>query len=141
MEEKRLRLRTYRQVWRLEQVIYQIERVRLPFPVTFRQIGLFAGVLLLMVLLSPIPPLAQLSPLLRYGLIPGLAAWYLTSQKLDGKLPHRWALSMLRYWFSPRRYSRLRPLTPGEKKRLAAPVSYRVAKGAPAPDHFAEREG
>lgn len=127
MQEKRLRLRTYRQVWRLEQVIYQIERVRLPFPVTFRQIGIFGAVLLFMVLISPIPPLPMLSPVLRYGLLPGLAAWYLTTRRLDGKQPHRWALSMLRYWGAPKRLNRLKPMPVQGKVQMVAVTGYRVS--------------
>ncbi|MFO7173883.1 MAG: conjugal transfer protein [Bacillota bacterium] len=129
MLDQRLRLRTYRQVWRLEPVIYQIERVRLPFPVSFRQIGIFAAVLLLMAILSPIPPFSLLPPVVRYGLVPGLAAWFLTSSRLDGKAPHRWALSMVRYALSPRRLNRLQPLTGPRRLRLEARVSYRVRKG------------
>lgn len=138
MQEKRLRLRTYRQVWRLEQVIYQIERVRLPFPVTFRQIGIFGAVLLVMAVISPIPPLSALSPLLRYGLLPGLAAWYLTARRLDGKQPHRWVLSMLRYWGAPKRLNRLKPMTAPGRVRLEAVMGFRVS----TPDRpEAEAEG
>lgn len=126
MQENKLRLRTYRQVWRLEQVIYQIERVRLPFPVTFRQIGIFGAVLLGMAALSRLPLIGAASPVLRYALIPGLAAWYLTSQRLDGKPPHRWVWSMLQYWSAPKRLSRLRPMDQPRRMRLAADVSYRV---------------
>lgn len=126
LPDSRLRLRTYRQVWRLEQVIYQIERVRLPFPVTFRQVGVFGAALLFMAALSKLPPVAALSPVLRYALVPGVAAWYLTSQRLDGKPPHRWLLSMLRYWGAPKRLSRLRPLEGPKRVSLAAEVSYKV---------------
>lgn len=126
MQDGKLRIRTYRQVWRLEQVIYQIERVRLPFPVTFRQIGIFGLALLVMVVVSGIGPLATTSPVLRYALIPGLAAWYLTNKRLDGKMPHRWVLSMLRYLLGPKRLNRYRPVETGGKVRLVARVSYRV---------------
>lgn len=127
MQEKRLRLRTYRQVWRLEQVIYQIERVRLPFPVTFRQIGIFGAVLLVMAVISPLPGLSALSPVLRYGLLPGLSAWYLTARRLDGKQPHRWVLSMLRYWGAPKRLNRLKPMPAPERVQVKAALSYRVS--------------
>ena len=126
VQENRLRIRTYRQVWRLEQVIYQIERVRLPFPVTFRQIGIFLATLLLMVVISRAAFIGRLSPVLRYALIPAAVAWYMTSQRLDGKPPHRWLFSVLRYWGAPKRLSRLQPMDETERVKLAAVVSYRV---------------
>lgn len=128
VQENRLRIRTYRQVWHLEQVIYQIERVRLPFPVTFRQIGVFGAVLLAMVVVSRVGVVGALSPVLRYALIPGAAAWYLTSQRLDGKQPHRWIISMVRYWGAPKRLNRLQPMNESQRVRLAADMGYRVVK-------------
>jgi hypothetical protein len=130
VQENRLRIRTYRQVWHLEQVIYQIERVRLPFPVTFRQIGVFAAALLVMVVVSRVGFVGALSPVLRYALIPGGVTWYLTSQRLDGKPPHRWILSMLRYWGAPKRLSRLRPMNETQRVRLTADVGYRLVEGS-----------
>lgn len=115
METDKIRLRTYKQVWSQERVIYQIERVRLPFPVSFRQAGVFAVALLVMAVVSRIPPVADLSPVLRYLIIPGVAAWFLTRQRLDGKPPLRWLLSMIRYLLGPKRLNRFRPMpdTPG----------------------------
>jgi hypothetical protein len=110
MEPEKVRLRTYRQVWHQERVLYQIERIRLPFPISFQQAGLFAVTAALMAMLSRIPLVASVSPLLRYVLLPGVAAWYLTKQRLDGKPPLRWLLTMFRYAVSPKRLNRLRPL-------------------------------
>lgn len=118
MESGQIRLRTYRQVWRLERVIYQIERVRLPFPVTFRQVGIFVFTLLVMVPLARLPGLRSLPGLVTYGLIPALAAWYLTSQTLDGKPPHRWLLSMAAYSLGPKRLNRFRPMAEGGRLRF-----------------------
>lgn len=132
MHEGKLRIRTYRQVWQLEHVIYQVERVRLPFPVTFRQIGVFAVALLLMLALSRVPPLDRLSPVIRYALVPGLTAWFLTSKRLDGKPPHRWALSMLTYLWGPKLLNRMRPLPRRRSLYLKAPLTYRSAPVDPA---------
>lgn len=118
MDSGTIRLRTYRQVWRLERVIYQIERVRLPFPVTFRQVGVFVFTLLLLVPAGRLPVLSQLPPLLLYLGIPVLAAWYLTSQTLDGKPPHRWLLTMVAYSLSPKRVNRFRPMPEGRRFRF-----------------------
>lgn len=131
MQDGKFRIRTYRQVWQLEHVIYQIERVRLPFPVTFRRIGLFVAALLLMLALSRLPPVDRLSPVLRYALVPGLVAWFLTSKRLDGKPPHRWVLSMLTYLLGPRQLNRMRPLPRAQGLRLTATLTYRSAPSDP----------
>lgn len=127
MELDRVRLRTYRQVWVQERVIYQIERVRLPFPISFRQVGVFGVTLLFMALVSRIPLIGQLPPLARYLGIPGLATWFLTKQRLDGKAPLRWLLSMLRFLLSSKRLNRLRPMAPTPRRmRLAGAIGYRL---------------
>ncbi len=130
METDKVRLRTYKQVWSQERVIYQIERVRLPFPVTFRQAGVFAAAIAAMVPISAIPGVSASSPVLRYLLIPAVAAWYLTQQRLDGKSPLRWLSSMIRYWLAPKQLNRLQPMpqTP-ERLRFGGVAGGRRLKG------------
>jgi len=127
MELDRVRLRTYRQVWVQERVIYQIERVRLPFPVSFKQAGVFGATLLIMALVSRMPLISAIPPFARYLGLPALATWFLTKQRLDGKSPLRWLLSMLRYLMSPKRLNRLRPMAPTPRRlRLTGAIGYRV---------------
>lgn len=124
---QRLRLSTYRQVWQLERVIYKIEGVRLPVAVTFRQVGLFLAAVLAMVTASRIPAVTVLPSTVRYVLIPSLITWYLTKQSLDGKPPHLWLRSVIRYWFGPRRLHRLRPAGSARSRvRLMASVFVRL---------------
>lgn len=129
MNIEQVRLRTYRQVWFQERVIYQIERVRLPFPITFRQAGTFGASMGAMLLLSRVPPVAALPGMLRYLLIPAAITWFLTQQRLDGKPPLLWLVSMARYALSPKRLNRFRPIegTPS-RLRLRSAIGYR-AKG------------
>lgn len=114
----RLRIPTYRQVWRQERVLYQIERIRLPFPITFRQMGIFVVSAVIMVILSRLPGLRNLPFVVNYIAIPGLLAWYLTRQTLDGKPPHLWLRSMLRYYSGPKHLRRLEkaPRPPRRKR-------------------------
>ena len=119
MTDRTMRIRTYAQVWRLERVIYQIEGISLPFAVTVQQVGVFFTVAAAMALLARILPfLDQIGLVGRYLLIPALASWFLTQQKLDGKAPHRWLWGMLRYWSGPRRLNRLQPLPDGRRTRV-----------------------
>lgn len=127
MEQEKVRLRTYQQVWAQERVIYQIERVRLPFPVSFRQAGVFAVVLISMIFLSGLPGFDLISPLLRYVAIPAGATWFLTRQRLDGKSPLLWLLSIIRFYFAPKRLNRLRPVPETPRRlRLKAAIGYRL---------------
>jgi hypothetical protein len=129
MEIDHVRLRTYRQVWSQERVIYQIERVRLPFPVSFRQAGVFGASVAAMLVLSRIPPVAALPGLARYVLLPFAVTWFLTKQRLDGKPPLAWLVTMVRYAISPKRLNRLSPIAAVPPRlRLRGAVGYR-AKG------------
>lgn len=132
MAQERLRLRTYSQVWRLERVIYRIERVPLPFPVTVTQVGVFAGALVVMVILTRLGLTAGLPVTVRYALAPGLAAWFLTRQSLDGKLPHLWLAGMAAYLLGPRRLGRLRALPAPRRLRFRPRVAYRLTPGGEA---------
>ena len=104
-----------------------MERVRLPFPVSFRQLEVFTTALFLMVVISKVPFVAILSPVVRYLMIPGLIAWYLTKQRLDGKPPLRWLLSWIRFALSPKRLNRLCSVRPTpERMRFKGSIGYRI---------------
>jgi hypothetical protein len=126
MTENRLRLPTYNQVWRLERMIYRIERVSLPFPVTVSQIGVFVGALTFMVVLSALKPVMMLPATARYALIPGLFTWYLTRQSLDGKPPHLWVATMAGYLLGPRRLGGFAPLSGLRRYRVRPVIAYRI---------------
>lgn len=125
MTEDRLRLRTYSQVWRLERMIYRIERVPLPFPVTVTQTGVFAAAVAVMALLSRLAPVAVFSPAIRYLLVPGLVTWFLTRQSLDGKPPHLWLMTMVGYLATPQRLGGYNPLPRPRRLRVRPRVAYR----------------
>ncbi|HEY3367296.1 MAG TPA: TcpE family conjugal transfer membrane protein [Symbiobacteriaceae bacterium] len=113
-------------MWTLERVIYKIEGVRLPIAVTFRQVGLFLSAVAGMAVLSRIPIVVRLPATVRYVLAPSLITWYLTKQSLDGKPPHRWLLSLVRYWLGPQRLLNFRPRPPMPRRlRFTAAVLIR----------------
>ena len=106
----KIRIHTYRQVWCQEHMIYQIEGVRLPFPLSLRQGGTFGALVIFMAILSRIPGAELIPAAIRYLLVPGLLTWFLTKQKLDGKPPLKWLASWIVYLFSLKRLNRLQPL-------------------------------
>lgn len=120
-------LRTYNSVWKVEKVLYSIEDIPLPIPVTYRQIGFFAGGVVLVWFLNHFPPLSLIDlGLIEYVFLPGLFAWFFTKQKLDGKAPYRFFLRMLDYHLSPRLRNRYKEVSVNKIYRYTNPIGYRV---------------
>lgn len=100
-------MRTYNSVWKVEKVLYGIQDIPLPLPVTYRQIGFFAIGVLIMWFLNLFPPFSLIDLfLLEFAVIPGLFAWYFTKQQLDGKAPHRFILRVIQFYFEPHIHNR-----------------------------------
>lgn len=120
-------LRTYNSVWKVEKVMYGIQDIPLPFPLTYRQIGFFGGGVLIVWILNHFPPLNLLDfGLIEYIFLPGLFSWFFTKQLLDGKAPHRFFLRAIQYYLSPHYHNRYKEVS-GVKKPYQYPskVGYR----------------
>ena len=50
-------LRTYNSVWKVEKVLYGIQDIPLPIPLTYKQIGFFSGGVFIVWILNQFPPL------------------------------------------------------------------------------------
>ncbi|MGX1195941.1 conjugal transfer protein [Metabacillus sp. SLBN-84] len=109
-------LRTYNSVWKVEKVLYGIQDIPLPIPLTYRQIGFFAGGVFVVWVLNHFPPLSLLQlGLVEYLFLPGVFAWFFTKQLLDGKAPHRFFMSATRYFMSPHHMNRYKEVS--DRKR------------------------
>ncbi|MEK5109786.1 TcpE family conjugal transfer membrane protein [Cytobacillus sp. FSL K6-0129] len=114
-------LRTYNSVWKVEKVLYGVQDIPLPIPVTYRQIGFFAGGVALVWFLNKFPPLSLIDlGLIEYIFLPGLFAWFFTKQLLDGKAPHRFFYRAAQHHLSPRRINRYK-----EVSEVKAPYKYK----------------
>ncbi|HER2025534.1 conjugal transfer protein [Bacillus infantis] len=120
-------LRTYNSVWKVEKVLYGIQDIPLPIPLTYRQIGFFAGGFILVWCLNRIPPLSLIDlGLIEYIFLPGLFSWFFTKQLLDGKAPHRFFLRVAQYHLDPHYRNRYKEITSSKKPyKYASPISYR----------------
>lgn len=120
-------LRTYNSVWKVEKVLYGIQDIPLPIPMTYRQIGFFGGGVFIVWILNHFPPLSLLDlDLIEYVFLPGLFAWFFTKQLLDGKAPHRFFLRVIQFHLSPRRYNRYKEVSENKKPyKYTSEVSYR----------------
>jgi hypothetical protein len=112
--------KTYKRVWRLERFFYNIERFKLPRPVTFSQLGyFFVGLVIVFIIQGVAPFLLAWMPssLIRYLGLPFILSWYLSKKKHDGKAPHKWLWVQFKYHFSPKYITRYKYADkPGVKK-------------------------
>lgn len=97
------KVRSYTSIWNVEKVIYAINDLKLPFPITFNQITWFVLSLFLVIFLSNVPPLSLIDgALLKYLGIPGFVAWFMSQKSFDGKKPVGFIRSIYRYYSRPK---------------------------------------
>ena len=78
------KIRSYTSIWNVEKVLYAINDVNLPFPVTFTQITWFVLTEFIIILFADVPPLSM-------------------SQKtFDGKKPYSYIKTMVLYALRPK---------------------------------------
>lgn len=97
------KVRSYTSIWNVEKVIYAINDLKLPFPITFNQMTWFVLSLFLVIFLSNVPPLSLIDgALLKYLGIPGFIAWFMSQKSFDGKKPVGFIRSIYRYYSRPK---------------------------------------
>lgn len=97
-------LKSYSSVWKVEKILYGLEDVKLPFPLTFSQAGWLLGSEILIILFfSKIPPLCYSDNfLLKYVAIPAGITWFMSKKTFDGKKPYSFLRSVISYFFRPK---------------------------------------
>src|SRR5690554_6892224 len=110
MEEKNyVILRTYKNVWKFERQIYSIEGIKLLFPVRPNELLYFIISLISTGLMLRFFSFMQKLPwIFKYVGIPYGMMKFLTKQKLDGKLPHKFFLDYIVYKLSPKEFVRFK---------------------------------
>lgn len=97
------KIRSYTSIWNVEKVIYAINDLRLPFPITFNQMTWFVLSMFLVIFLGNVPPLSFVEgALLKFLGIPGFLAWFMSQKTFDGKKPVGFIRSIYRYYTSPK---------------------------------------
>lgn len=115
------KVRSYTSIWNVEKVIYAINDLKLPFPITFNQMTWFVLSLFLVIFLSNVPPLSLINgALLKYLGIPGFIAWFMSQKSFDGKKPVGFIRSIYRYYSQPK-------VTYSEKKVEEGKVTMELA--------------
>ncbi|EDN8812069.1 conjugal transfer protein [Listeria monocytogenes] len=93
------KIRSYTSIWAVEKVIYAINDLQLPFPITFTQMTWFVVSLLVVILFGSVPPLSLIDgALLKYLGIPVAHTWFMSQKTFDGKKPYGFLKSIITYW-------------------------------------------
>lgn len=97
------KIRSYTSIWAVEKVIYAINDLQLPFPVTFTQMTWFVVSLLVVITFGNLPPLSLIDgALLKYLGIPVGVTWFMSQKTFDGKKPYGFLKSVISYWLRPK---------------------------------------
>lgn len=95
------KIKSYTSIWNVEKVIYAINDLKLPFPVSFNQMAWFVLTLFIVIVLGNLPPLSLINgALLKYLGIPAGIAWFMSQKSFDGKKPIGFIKSIYRYFTS-----------------------------------------
>ena len=79
------KIRSYTSIWNVEKVLYAINDVNLPFPVTFTQITWFVLTEFIIILFADVPPLSMIEgAFLKYFGIPVALTWFMSQKTFDG---------------------------------------------------------
>ena len=97
------KIRSYTSIWNVEKVLYAINDVNLPFPVTFTQITWFVLTEFIIILFADVPPLSMIEgAFLKYFGIPVALTWFMSQKTFDGKKPYGFLKSVLAYLVRPK---------------------------------------
>ncbi|QQZ64626.1 conjugal transfer protein (plasmid) [Paenibacillus sonchi] len=123
----RVTVSNYTRIWNLDWVIYAFEGKKLPFPANLRIIATFVVVEIIWLILGK-TLFFFLPGTYSYVVLPVATTWLISKQKLDGKAPHKWLLSMICYWMRPKRLNRYRKLEHNKHYVYQSKVVYRTKR-------------
>lgn len=84
-------------------MIYAINDLQLPFPITFTQMTWFIVSLFVVIIFGSLPPLSLIDgALLKYLGIPVVLTWFMCQKTFDGKKPYGFLKSIITYALRPK---------------------------------------
>lgn len=96
-------IKSYTSIWNVEKVLYAINDLKLPFPVTYNQMAWFIISLFVVILFGDIPPLCFINgALVKYLGIPVAVTWIMSQKTFDGKKPYNFIKTVITYIFRPK---------------------------------------
>jgi|GEM_PF-1118621 hypothetical protein len=126
-EERRIVLRTYNSVWKIPRKLYSIDNIKLLMPIDQDQAVYFiASGVITYFLLKILPFLGYLPFVFKYIAIPYGIMKFLTKQKLDGKMPHKFFLDYLLFKVSGSQCVRFSAVKEQKTVCFTTPIVYRM---------------
>lgn len=117
------KIRSYSSIWSVEKVIYAINDMRLPFPITFSQMAWFVASELAVLALGELPPLSMIDgALLKYFGIPVGITWFMSQKTWDGKKPFSFVKSYTAYLLRPKQTFAGKPVK-FRKEKTGQPIT------------------
>ncbi|MFD1675622.1 TcpE family conjugal transfer membrane protein [Alicyclobacillus fodiniaquatilis] len=123
-----MRIHTYAQVWGLKRIVYHIHKMRLPFPVNIAELGIFVGAECLSYLLWSRGFHLGFAP--QFLLFPFAVTWVMSRMELEGRSPHLFFASLIRYLSRPKLWARGNPIRVQKVKSLELTRVVLEQKGA-----------
>ena len=118
------KVRSYTSIWSVEKVLYAINDLQLPFPITFTQMTWFIVSLFAVMLLGDLPPLSFIDgAFLKYVGIPAGLTWFMSQKTFDNKKPMGFLRSVINYAITPKLTYAAKPVKSQKEKQTAA-VTY-----------------
>ncbi|MFD1485982.1 conjugal transfer protein [Lacticaseibacillus baoqingensis] len=118
------KVRSYTSIWSVEKVLYAINDLQLPFPITFTQMTWFIVSLFAVMLLGDLPPLSFIDgAFLKYVGIPAGLTWFMSQKTFDNKKPMGFLRSVINYAITPKLIYAGKPVKSQKEKQTAA-VTY-----------------
>lgn len=118
------KVRSYTSIWSVEKVLYAINDLTLPFPITFTQMTWFIVSLFVVMLLGDLPPLSLIDgAFLKYVGLPAGITWFMSQKTFDNKKPVGFLRSVINYAFAPKLTYAGKPVKAQKQKQTAA-VTY-----------------
>lgn len=89
------RTKSYSSIWNVEKILHAVGDLRLPFALTFTQVGCIVISLLIMITFGRFIS----NSIIRYICIPAFITWFVGKKAFDGKKPYKFVLGVIRYLF------------------------------------------
>jgi len=125
MDEKPIVIRTYKRIWKFPRILYKIDRFKLLRPVTYWQILYFFIGIILAAILNQFFFFSWIPSIVKFLIFPIGLSIYLSKAKHDGKAPHRWLLTYIRYLAMPKVYNRYKPVYVKRREKHTGVATFR----------------
>lgn len=111
-------------MWKFDRQIFSIEGIKLLFPIKPKELLYFIVSLITTgLLVKYVPFMNQIPWVVKYLAMPYGMMKFLTKQKLDGKLPHKFFIDYMIYKLSPKEFVRFKAVEKYDKPIIFSSIT------------------